>query len=75
MFCIKELLEIVKERASSGAMLSTITIVGSQELVPVTEVLKLRGYASRVEYRLENVVARWDMIPADADYTGYESDW
>lgn len=76
-FCIKELLAMVKERASSGAKLSTITIIGSKEFVSVKEVLKLREYVSRVEYRLDDVVPDWDDIPADddSDITTYESDW
>jgi len=74
-FCIKELVAMVKERASSGAKLTAITIVGSQEFVSAKEVLKLRDYVSRVEYRLDDVVPKWDTIPADADDNSYESDW
>ena len=74
-FCIKELLAMVKERASSGAKLSTITIIGSQEFVSAKEVLKLRDYVSRVEYRLDDVVPGWDDVPTDADNASYESDW
>ena len=75
-FCINELLEMVKERASRGAELSTITIVCSREFVPAKEVLKLRGYVSSVEYRLDDVVPDWDSIPNDVvDDTGYETDW
>lgn len=55
-FYIKEMLAMVKERASSGAKRSTITIVCSQEFVLAKEVLKLREYVSRVEYRLDDVV-------------------
>jgi hypothetical protein len=75
-FCINELLEMVKERASRGAELSTITIVCPREFVPAREVLKLRGHVSSVEYRLDDVVPDWDSIPNDVvDDTGYETDW
>ena len=74
-FCIKELLAMVKERASSGAKLSTITIIGSQEFVSAKEVLKLRDHVSQVEYRLDDVVPEWDAVPSDADDAGCESDW
>ena len=74
-FCMKELLEMVKERASSGAKLSAVTIVCSQEFAPAKEVLKIREYVTRVEYRLDDVVPDWDILPTDADDTDYESDW
>jgi hypothetical protein len=56
-FCIDELLEMVKERDSRGAKLSTITIVCPQEFVPAKEVDKLRDHVSSVEYRLDDVRA------------------
>jgi len=74
-FCINELLKMVKERASRGTKLSTITIVSSREFMPANEVLKLRNYVPRVEYRLDNVVPRWDDIPNHVDNTGFESGW
>ena len=74
-FCINEMLKMVAERASSGAKLSTITIVSLQEFVPAKEVLKLRNHVSRVKYRLDDSVSAWHIVPADADCTGYESDW
>ena len=73
-FCIDELLEMVKERDSRGAKLSTITIVCTQEFVPAREVDKLRGHVSSVEYRLDDVMPRWDYIPGSVDVTGYETD-
>jgi hypothetical protein len=74
-FCIDELLEMTKERASRGAKLSTITITCPQEFSPAKEVLKLRDYVSFVEYKLDDVLPAWDHIPSDVDDTGYETDW
>jgi hypothetical protein len=71
---IDELLEMVKERDSRGAKLSTITIACPQEFVPAREVDKLRDYVSLVEYRLDDVMPRWDYIPGSVDVTGYEID-
>ena len=66
-FYMNELLEMAKERASGGAKLSTVTIVGSQRCGP--EALELRDYVSHVEYVLHDVEPEWDVIPADnADY-------
>ena len=73
--CINELLEAAKERASSGSKLPAITIVCPEEFIPAKQVLKLKDYVSCVEYRLDDVAPEWDDIPADADYTDYESDW
>jgi hypothetical protein len=74
-FCINALLGMVQKRASRGTKLSTITIISSQEFVPAEEVLKLRNHVSHVEYRLDNVVPRWDHIPDYVDETGFESSW
>jgi hypothetical protein len=52
-FCGRELFGMARERASSGAKLKTILIVGSEELMPAKEVLKLRDQAEHVEYRLD----------------------
>jgi hypothetical protein len=63
-FCLGELLEMAKERASHGAKLGTIkiTITGADPLLPVEEVLELRTCVSHVEYRLDNVLPAWDAI-------------
>jgi hypothetical protein len=74
-FCIDELLEMTKERASRGAKLSTITITCPQEFLPAKEVLKLRDYVSFVEYKLDDVLPAWNYIPNSVDETGYETDW
>jgi len=60
--------------SADGAKISVVTIVGSQELVPVKEVLKLRGYVAQVEYRLDDVVPKWDTIPTDVGAIN-ESEW
>jgi len=73
-FCIKELSEMAKVRVSSGVKVSTVDTISSSEIAPAKEVLKLREYVSRVEYRLDDVVPEWDAIPADDD-TDDESDW
>ena len=69
-FCIPELLEMAKARAIVGARLETITIVGSREFVPLSEVLKLRACIRHVEYRLD-VMPKWDDIPGDAQRVDY----
>ena len=54
--CVDELLEMVKERDSRGAKLSTITIVCPRESVPAKGVNKLMDHVALVEYRLEDIV-------------------
>jgi len=73
--CVNELFEAVKERASSGSKLPAITIVCPEGFIPAKQVLKLKEYVSRVQYRLDDLAPEWDIIPADVDYPGYESDW
>ena len=58
--CIKELLEMTKERDSKGARLSTIKIVSAEAFVSAKKVLKLRDRVTRVEYRLDDIVPAWD---------------
>ena len=79
-FCVNELLGMAKGRSSSGARLSTITIVSPQEIVPAKDVLELRNHALHVEYRLDDVMPEWDEICHKNDQGweggwGYESDW
>ena len=71
---VSGLLEMAKRRVSSGAKLSAITVVIPRELVSAKEVLKLREYVSRVEYRLGGVIPEWCIIPDDGDNAGYKSD-
>jgi hypothetical protein len=62
-FNIPELMSMAKERASRGAKLSSITIVGLGELVPGKEVFKLRAHVAHVDYRVGEEPPNWD----DAD--------
>lgn len=75
VFRVSGLLEMVKQRASSSVKLSTVTIISPQEFMPAKDVLKLKDYVSRVEYRLDNIIPEWNVIPTDVDTTGYKSDW
>lgn len=43
--------------------------------MPAKEVLKLRNHVSRVEYRLDDIMPRWDETPMDPEDVGYDSDW
>ena len=61
--CLKELLVMTKERASEGAMLSTIKIISTEAFASTMEVLKLRDHVTWVEYRLDYVVPAWDDGP------------
>jgi hypothetical protein len=52
-FNIPDLINMAKERASKGAKLPSITIVGLGELMPGKEAFKLREYVAHVDYRVE----------------------
>ena len=62
-FNIPELESMVKERASKGAKLRSITIVGLDELVSGKEVFRLREHVAHVEYRFEAEPPKWDSVP------------
>ncbi|KAF9643332.1 hypothetical protein BDM02DRAFT_1523315 [Thelephora ganbajun] len=64
-FNIPELVSMAKHRASKGAKLRSITIVGLGELVPGREVFKLREHVTHLEYRFEGNPPKWDSIPND----------
>jgi hypothetical protein len=72
---IDELLEMAEVRFSRGAKLSMISIVCPWELIPVEKVFDLRKYVSRVEYRLDNELPRWDAIPGEVDEIDDNGDW
>ena len=73
---MNELLEMVKERAAQGAKLEAVTLItDADKLLPAKEVLELRMYASRVQYRQVNVMPDSDATPEVVDSTGDESDW
>ncbi|KAF9780842.1 hypothetical protein BJ322DRAFT_285542 [Thelephora terrestris] len=61
-FHILELMEMAKERASRGAKLRSVTVVGLGELVSGKEVFKLREHVTHVEYRFEESAPEWDSI-------------
>jgi hypothetical protein len=61
-FNITELMAMAKGRASGNKKLSSITIVGLDELLPGKEVFKLGKYVTRVEYRFEEKPPKWDDI-------------
>jgi len=56
---------MVQERASQGAKLRPITIVGLGELLPGKDVFKLRGHVTHMEYRVGENPPEWDSIPDD----------
>ena len=67
-FHIKHLLSMANRRDSSGVKLSSITIVGLGELVPGKEVLKLREYVTRVDYRIDDIPPDWyDLLNKSSD--------
>ena len=61
---VDELVNMAKERALRGAKLSAVTVVSIDAVVPKEEVFQLRKYASRVEYKFDNVVPKWDASPS-----------
>ena len=62
-FHIPELASMAKQRASKGAKLRSIAIVGLDQLVSGKEVFKLRDHVGHVEYRFEEVPPKWDSVP------------
>ena len=72
--CVDELLEMAKARASRGTKLSTLVIASSWITTP-EDVPDLEGCVSRVEYRLEDISPRWDILPGEDDDDGYDCDW
>ena len=62
-FHISGLVNMAKKRASRGAKLRSVIVVGLDELVSGREVLKLREHVGRVEYRFEEYPPKWDSVP------------
>ena len=60
---IRELVDTARERASRGAQLQSITVIGGDRLVPEEEVFKLREHVACVECRFEMKRPRWNKIP------------
>lgn len=71
---VTEMLCMAEERASRGAKLSSITIVGIGKLVPGKEVFKLRKHVTRVDYRVDDAPPDWDCLPGEASYGGYPNE-
>ena len=65
-FHIGHLLSMAKQRAARGVKLSSITIVGLDELVSAKEVFGLREHVTRVNYRAGDVAPNWDYLPGDS---------
>ena len=74
-FYFDELLEMVMQRASRGASLSTIVIISMEEFDLAEEVLDLRRYVSYVEYKLEDWFPRWDIVPSKICELDDDDDW
>ena len=65
-FHLEHLISMVKSRASRGAKLSSITIVGLDELAPGRQVFKLREHVTCVTYMVDDVPPAWDHIPGES---------
>lgn len=63
-FHTNSLVSMAKNRESSGAKLPSITIVGLDELAPAREVLQLKEYVTRVEYRIDEESPTPDDLPS-----------
>ena len=63
--CVEELSEMVKERASRGAKLSTVVIVCPRKITLAKKLFDLRKYVSRVEHRVEDEIPEWDTITGE----------
>ena len=60
---IKRLISMAKNRASGGAKLSSVMIVGLDELTPGRKVFKLGKYVTDVKCRVDDASPTWDHIP------------
>ena len=66
-FYITELMCMVEERASRGAKLSLVTIVGLGDLMPKGDVFKLKRHVTRVNYKIGENPPKWDSISGHED--------
>ena len=62
-FYVKELMDMVKGRASKGSELRSITVIGLKGVLVEEDVFKLRECVEHVECRFEKYHPRWDKIP------------
>ena len=60
------LIKMAKNRASSGAKLSSITIVETYGSERIDRVFKLREYVTHVEYRVGGARPAWDDVPGES---------
>ena len=60
---VDELVYMAKERALRDAKLSAITVVNIDEVAPKKGVFRLRQYVSCVEYKFDDVLPEWDILP------------
>jgi len=65
-FHIEHLISMVKNRASRGAKLSSITIMGLDEPAPGGQVFKLEEHVTHVTYKVGGVPPAWDDIPGES---------
>ena len=63
VFDIVFLIRMAKNRASRGAKLSSIMLIDRSGCGPRGEALKLKKYATHVEYRVDDTPPTWDDIP------------
>ena len=71
---IKELVEMVSERAKRRSKLSSITIFSLDVYCP-REVSLLKKYVSHVEYKLESSPSCWDIVTGGSGSCGFNSGW
>jgi len=64
-FHIRDLLSMTKQRALRGAKLSSITIVGLNQLASA-KVFRLREHVIHVDYKADDVSPNWDHLPGDS---------
>ena len=69
-FFNEHLVNMAKNRASRGAKLSSISIVGLGGSVPGREMLKLRGHVVYLECRSDDAPPDWDSVPGESSGEG-----
>ena len=63
MFHVTYLIGMTKNRASSGAKLSSLTIVILDGPAPVKDVFKLDEHVTNLECRVDDTPQIWDEVP------------
>ena len=72
---VKELVEMVSERAKRRSKLSSITTVSLGGYYPWKEISLLQKYVSHVEYAAEDSPPGWDTVFGGVGGGGYDNDW